>query len=243
MAASPNQRQIVKFGVFEVDLAAGEIRKAGMRQKLAPQPFQVLQALLERPQQVVTREEFRERVWPDNTFVDYELALKKAINRLREVLGDSAENPHFIETIPRRGYRFIGSLTGPESAQHDSTNTAELLEEQSKTSRESTSRLQVDGNHLDVESSGVIPSARPSTGMTSARTFPLRWIWRMVALVVVLPLGVFWWYRPLPQPRIVATRQLTHDSLHKRSMVTDGNRIYFIESSADNSRLAQVSVA
>ena len=114
MAPSPNQRQLVKFGIFEVDLAAGEIRKAGMRQKVAPQPFQVLQVLLERPQEVVTREEFRERVWPDNTFVDYELALKKAINRLREVLGDSAENPRFIETIPRRGYRFIG-ITPPES--------------------------------------------------------------------------------------------------------------------------------
>ena len=93
-----------------MDLAAGEVRKAGMRQKLARQPIQVLQALLEHPQEVVTREELRERLWPDNTFVDYELGLKKAINRLRDVLGDSAENPRFIETIPRRGYRFIGEI-------------------------------------------------------------------------------------------------------------------------------------
>src|SRR5438552_12339160 len=84
-----------------------------MRQKLAGQPFQVLQALLERPQEIVTREELRQRLWPDNTFVDYELAVKKAVNRLREVLGDSAESPHFIETIPRRGYRFIGAITPP----------------------------------------------------------------------------------------------------------------------------------
>ena len=83
MATFPTQRQLVKFGMFEVNLAAGEIRKAGMRLKLAPQPFQVLQILLEHPQQIVTREEFRKRVWPDNTFVDYELGLKKAINRLR----------------------------------------------------------------------------------------------------------------------------------------------------------------
>src|SRR5215472_18852692 len=110
MAAIPNQPQVVKFGIFEVDLAAGEVRKAGMRQKLARQPIQVLQALLEHPQEVVTREELRERLWPDNTFVDYELGLKKAINRLRDVLGDSAENPRFIETIPRRGYRFIGEV-------------------------------------------------------------------------------------------------------------------------------------
>lgn len=110
----PNQPQVVKFGVFEVDLTAGEVRKAGMRQKLAGHPFQVLQALLERPHEIVTRGELRERLWPGNTFVDYELALKKAVNRLREVLGDSAESPHFIETIPRRGYRFLGTLEAAE---------------------------------------------------------------------------------------------------------------------------------
>jgi Tol biopolymer transport system component/DNA-binding winged helix-turn-helix (wHTH) protein len=121
MASSAGQRQLLKFGIFEVDLAAGEIRKAGMRLKLAPQPFQVLQALLEHPQQTITREELRARVWPDNTFVDYELALKKAINRLREVLGDSAESPHFIETVPRRGYRFIGALIPFEPLQAHSS--------------------------------------------------------------------------------------------------------------------------
>src|SRR5947207_7344524 len=94
-------------------MTVGELRKAGMRQKLAGQPFQVLQALLERHGEIITREELRQRLWPDNTFVDYELALKKAVNRLREVLGDSADSPHFIETIPRRGYRFIGAITPP----------------------------------------------------------------------------------------------------------------------------------
>jgi len=112
----PSQPRVVKFGVFEVDLTAGEVRKAGMRQKLAGQPFQVLQALLERPREVVTRDELRERLWPGNTFVDYDLALKKAVNRLREVLGDSAESPHFIETIPRRGYRFLGTVEAAEQS-------------------------------------------------------------------------------------------------------------------------------
>jgi TolB-like protein/DNA-binding winged helix-turn-helix (wHTH) protein/Tfp pilus assembly protein PilF len=110
----PNQPRVVKFGVFEVDLTAGEVRKAGMKQKLAGQPFQVLQALLEHPREIVTREELRQRIWPGNAFVDYELALKKAVNRLREVLGDSADSPHFIETIPRRGYRFLGTLEAAE---------------------------------------------------------------------------------------------------------------------------------
>ncbi len=120
MAAIPSQPRVVKFGVFEVDLQAGEVRKAGMRQKLAGQPFQVLQALLEHPQEIVTREDLRERIWPGNAFIDYELALKKAVNRLRELLGDSAESPHFIETVPRRGYRFIGIITPPLSVPADS---------------------------------------------------------------------------------------------------------------------------
>src|SRR5215467_9576734 len=81
-----------------------------MRQKLAGHPFDVLRLLLERPQQIVTREELQQRIWPKDTFVDYDLALKKAVNRIREVLGDSAESPRFIETIPRQGYRFIGNI-------------------------------------------------------------------------------------------------------------------------------------
>jgi TolB-like protein/DNA-binding winged helix-turn-helix (wHTH) protein/Tfp pilus assembly protein PilF len=118
MDTMPNQPRLIKFGIFEVDLQAAEIRKAGMKQKLAGQPFQVLQALLEHPQEIVTREELRHRLWPDNTLVDYELALKKAVNRVREVLGDSSDNPRFIQTIPRHGYRFIVSVDAaqrPES--------------------------------------------------------------------------------------------------------------------------------
>jgi TolB-like protein/DNA-binding winged helix-turn-helix (wHTH) protein len=93
-----------------VDLEGGELRKSGLRQKLTGQPFEVLRLLLEHPQQVVTREELQKHLWPADTFVDYDLALKKAINRIREVLGDDAESPRFIETIPRRGYRFIAPL-------------------------------------------------------------------------------------------------------------------------------------
>ena len=114
MEPPPRQirRPILKFGVFEVDLQAGELRKSGMRQKLAGQPFEVLRLLLERPQEIVSREELRQRLWPKDTFVDYDLALKKAVNHVREVLGDSAESPRFVETIPRRGYRFIAPLSG-----------------------------------------------------------------------------------------------------------------------------------
>ncbi len=107
MSAPGNQSRIARFGIFEVDLQEGALRRAGLRQKLGPQPFQVLQAMLERPAEVVTRDELRERLWPEDTFVDYELALKKCVNRIREVLGDSVDNPRFIETVRGRGYRFI----------------------------------------------------------------------------------------------------------------------------------------
>jgi DNA-binding winged helix-turn-helix (wHTH) protein len=97
---------VVRFGVFEVDLRAGELRKNGFRLKLAGQPFQVLAILLERPGELVTREELQKRLWPD-TFVDVDHNLNTAINKIREVLGDSAENPRFVETLSRRGYRFM----------------------------------------------------------------------------------------------------------------------------------------
>ncbi len=113
MQAAGQARQsqaTIGFGAFEVDFAAGELRKHGIRVRLQQQPLQVLQCLLERPREVVTREELRQRIWPADTFVDFDHGLYNAIKRLREALVDSAEEPRFIETLPRRGYRFIGSV-------------------------------------------------------------------------------------------------------------------------------------
>ena len=104
--------RILHFGVFEVDLKACELRKHGLRLKLPEQPFQVLVVLLENPGEIVTREELRNRLWPGDTFVDFDHGLNNAVMRLREVLGDASENPRFVETIPRRGYRFIAPVVG-----------------------------------------------------------------------------------------------------------------------------------
>ena len=104
--------RILHFGVFEVDLKACEIRKHGVRLKLSEQPFQVLAVLLESPGEIVTRDDLRSRLWPGDTFVDFDHGLNNAVMRLREVLGDSSENPRFVETIPRRGYRFIAPVAG-----------------------------------------------------------------------------------------------------------------------------------
>ncbi len=107
---------VYRFGVFEVDLRSGELRKSGARLKLQEQPFQVLTVLLERPGQVITREELRQRLWPSDTFVDFDHSLNTAINKLRDALGDTASNPRFIETLARRGYRFIAPLQTPLEA-------------------------------------------------------------------------------------------------------------------------------
>jgi TolB-like protein/Tfp pilus assembly protein PilF len=112
MEKNPSFSQPVRFGLFEVDLRAGELRKQGVRIKLQEQPLQILAMLLEHPGQVVTREELRSRLWPADTFVDFDHGLNKSINKLREALGDSAENPRFIETLAKRGYRFIRDLQG-----------------------------------------------------------------------------------------------------------------------------------
>jgi TolB-like protein/Flp pilus assembly protein TadD len=110
MEKNPSFSQPVRFGLFEVDLRAGELRKQGVKIKLQEQPFQILAMLLENPGQVVTREELRNKLWLADTFVDFDHSLNKAINKLREALGDSAENPRFVETLPRRGYRFLASI-------------------------------------------------------------------------------------------------------------------------------------
>src|SRR6202040_1928586 len=107
---------ILRFGVFEVDVRAGEVHKQGVRIKLQEQPFHVLTVLLQRPGEVVTREELRNQNWPADTFVDFDNSLNTAINKLREALGDSADNPRFIETLPRRGYRFIAPVADVDGA-------------------------------------------------------------------------------------------------------------------------------
>jgi TolB-like protein len=103
-----SSQEIVRFGPFELDQAAGELRRDGAKVRLQEQPLQVLQILLVEPGKVVPREELQRRIWPSDTFVDFDHGINSAIKRLREALGDTAETPRYIETLPRRGYRFIG---------------------------------------------------------------------------------------------------------------------------------------
>ena len=153
--AQAGNAPVLRFGAFEIDQARGEVRKNGARIKLQEKPFQILMHLMERAGQVVTREELRQRVWPADTFVDFDANLNTALNKLRQALGDSADNPIFIQTIPRRGYCFIAPVSpaGQQSAAPEK-NPAAAREGAPRTSAQ-TSR----GAH-EVETRNALPAAR-----------------------------------------------------------------------------------
>jgi len=132
----PGVRKGFRFGAFELDAAAGELRKSGIRLKLQDQPFQVLLIMLERPGELITRDELRQKLWKSDTFVDFDHSLNTVINKLRETLGDSATSPRYIETLAKRGYRFLAPVEalngGPEvsppaSESPTSVSTGSLL--------------------------------------------------------------------------------------------------------------------
>lgn len=192
---------IIRFGHFEVDVRAGELRRAGLRIKLGGQPFDVLVALLEKPGQVVTREELHEKLWSEDTFVDFEHGLNKAINKVRDALADDADNPCFIETLPRRGYRFLAPVLG------NRTEEVSLK-----------SPLAADGQH---------DTMNPQTAGQPRRRIGL-WISAALAIVVVAAVVII--TAPPRPPRVLRYIQLTNDGLHKFDPpVTDGSRIYFGE--------------
>jgi DNA-binding winged helix-turn-helix (wHTH) protein len=110
MSSPGRSSGVLRFDLFEVDLCAGELYKAGRKIKLQVLPFQALAMLLERPGEVVTRKEFEKRLWPGDTFVDFDHSLNTAVKKLRQALGDDKNKPRFVETLPKRGYRFIGKL-------------------------------------------------------------------------------------------------------------------------------------
>ncbi len=124
----PNPARRYRFGAFEADASTGELRRRGIRIKLNAQPFQVLSMLLERAGEVLTREEISKELWPEGTFVDYDHGVSSAVNRIREALGDSANNPRFVETLARRGYRFVAPVE--RIVEDGGTAASVLLQEQ-----------------------------------------------------------------------------------------------------------------
>ena len=222
MQDAVHPEHLVRFGTFEVDLEAGELRRSGLKLKLTGQPFQVLAILLEQPGRVVTREELQKRLWPD-TFVDVDHNLNTAINKIREVLGDSAENPRFVETMPRRGYRFIAPVTTTLEARNGVGN-----------SHGDSASPQVNGTS-DAQQTAPAPA---ETSIPNRRRKPI-----FAAVAICLVATAIWYLRrPLPPPRISADKQITFDGRHKDPVGTDGSRLFlFVDRQLQS--IAQVGVS
>jgi Tol biopolymer transport system component/DNA-binding winged helix-turn-helix (wHTH) protein len=224
--------QIIRFSIFEVDLRAEELRKSGRKIKLRGQPFQVLAMLLERPGEVVTREELQKKLWPDGTFVDFDHSLNTAITKIREVLGDSAEDARFVETIPRRGYRFIAPVQRPDQAVvFDSSNSA--------------AAAQTNGPHTQPQEL-ISPEMSRSALTRPSRRWHVRAVLAAAGLILI-ELVILRETYPLPPPKILGSFQITNDAVANTHpsgpppLVTDGSRLYFAGSKGDQDCIAQVS--
>jgi TolB-like protein/DNA-binding winged helix-turn-helix (wHTH) protein len=160
MPEFPPSVRSVRFGVFEVDLRSAELRKRGTRLRLQGQPYSLLITLLKQPGEVVTREALRSSLWPQDTFVDFDHSLGTAVNKLRDVLGDSATNPRFVETLPRRGYRFIAPVVIVEESE-DTSVLNEAPREQEPASRDLREAEDQDQLHLPATTSVGGPPRSP----------------------------------------------------------------------------------
>jgi TolB-like protein/DNA-binding winged helix-turn-helix (wHTH) protein/Flp pilus assembly protein TadD len=210
----------LRFGVFELDLRAGELRKRGLRVRLQEQPFQVLATLLQHPGEVVTREELQKKLWPADTFVDFDHGLNKTINKIREALGDSAESPRFVETVARRGYRFLAEVKVADAAPAPSPEHAT----QAYPSPETPGR---------PDSADKPAPPKPT---------PLRPVWKLPVFAVLLVIAslaiwkLYSWKHASPLIRSLAVLPL-------ESLSSDTSQDYFADGMTDEliSDLGQIS--
>jgi len=220
------EKQIFRFGPFQLDKQCGQLRRDGVGLKLQGQPVHILEILLENSGRLVTREEIRQRLWASDTFVDFDHSLNTAVKKLRQALGDEAETPHYIETLPKRGYRFIGEVTAEEVRQQN--HSAPIGDDDVV--------RQIATNFADA----AITVETESRSRT--RRSPL------VMVSVVAFLGIagcgYWITKPLPQPRIVNAHALTKTGFRKEGrLVTDGISVYFQEERPSGLATLQVRIS
>jgi Tol biopolymer transport system component/DNA-binding winged helix-turn-helix (wHTH) protein len=213
MAEPSVNPRILRFGLFEVDLHARELRKAGIRVKLHQQPFEILAMLLEQPGQVVSREELQKRLWPADTFVDFDLSLNSAVKKLRQALNDDSDNPRFIETLYRRGYRFIGPVSTSSGSARPLTPVFVMPE---------------------AAPLPASPTVRLGSGWKSRALV-------LATVLALIGVGIALLQRPAVSMRVLGYRQITHDGLPKMVVVTDGERLYLTEMADNRIVIAQVS--
>lgn len=208
------ENRLVRFGPFQLDTQCGQLRKNGFGVKLQGQPVQILEILLEKPGELVTREELRQRLWSTDTFVDFDHSLNTAIKRLRQALGDDAEAPKYIETIPKRGYRFVAEVMPHGQGEMAPTPLPAA-----------------------DEAIGAFPSrltGAAASELHKPRSFR---VWKMLVwpfFGVIAVGGVYWATRPPPMPQVVTSHALTKTGLRKsldyyEGVVTDGTTVYFQE--------------
>jgi Tol biopolymer transport system component/DNA-binding winged helix-turn-helix (wHTH) protein len=239
VATPANTNQTWRFGVFEVDAKRVELRRGGIPVKMREQSFRILVYLLEHAGEIVTREELRQILWPSDTFVDFDHSLNTAVMKLREALGDSTGAPLYIETIPKRGYRFVAPL----SQAADALNAIADVENVSTQLPHPVS--EPSPPEAKQAASENVPTKPLSDGI-----WKFRRRWPLVATTFVVALATAIWYlsRPLPPPRVTRYTQITNDGRSKvapvnlyATTVTDGSRLYFGEFSGGHWSLAQAS--
>ncbi len=234
----------LRFGLFEADLSTGELRKAGIRIRIQAQPFRVLTVLLENSGEVVTREELQQRLWGADTIVDFDHSLGTAINKLREALGDSAENPRFIETLARRGFRFLAPVSPVDESESDSSTHKTPA---SPLSHPTSTADSTDPTGSDPAARTVLP--HPYSLRSGFRSRLLGFALLIVAAGASWYVGTWAGTRPSSPPAI---RQITFsgrvspaDTLFESlgATATDGSRIYFPEIEQGRATLAQALIS
>jgi DNA-binding winged helix-turn-helix (wHTH) protein len=252
----------IEFGVFSLDLRTGELRKQGMRLKLQERSFQVLAMLVERPGELVSREQLRLRLWPNGTFVDFDHGISSAINRLRESLGDSAATPRFIETVGRRGYRFVypvkfhsfgeivtAELPGTLAEKKGSPVAVGVGQSLAVSSEHDTPR---EGEPL-VPKNDLPTASAMKIGRFSL--LPTHWLSLIAGSILLMSVvvAVRWWSLSRGIPRVGRSTRLSFIGKVAApfpvfgewfpAVVTDGNRIYFSTTQEATLKLAYLSVA
>jgi DNA-binding winged helix-turn-helix (wHTH) protein/Tol biopolymer transport system component len=223
------ERRLYRFGLFEADLDAGTLTRQGTLVKLQEQPFRILALLLESPGEILSREELRRNIWPEGTYVDFDGSLNTALMKLRAALNDSSDNPLFVETVPRKGYRFIAPV---ELCKIESPpiTTAIRIETEGAASDSVAVPLEAQTQHA------------PQKGSDSRRLGPHWWeaVLILVGITALLTYGLW----PSPEPRVARVQQLTHSGQVDPwgKLVTDGSRIYFVVRDVTGWNLMQTSV-
>ena len=220
-------KRVVRFGLFEVDFASQELRKSGIKIKIQDQPFQILALLLERPGQIVTREEIQKRLWAGDTFVDFDLGLNSAVKKLRQALGDESDNPRFVETLYRRGYRFLAPLQGETFS---ATSIAAFPPQPTEDS---------DGRDARI----VLDREQPGGEVPTGKTVRNWLVYLLPPLLLVLGILGGYGFRPRATPRITGYQQITQDGRQKFKLVSGGDRLYIQEYDSGRFVVSQVSAA